>query len=394
LAIEAAVVNSKKILVFGGGNTEKLLITAGPIKIGEKNIVNSANSFGGSGVNCAARLLSMNAPAIPLLSIGDDAAGLEIRAFLEKAGTAANIGDGILAYFRSPDFFTSGLGTAESFILVHAGTRTIFKSKGSDDRAFYSSLASRINKIESNFGTEYAAVLIGHLPSPREGLDRESDPTTLIVERFYGRCPIFINFGQEQLSRGYGYWEELLKKVDYVQLHINEARGFFSESIESAKLPVLMEFLSTLEAIFCITLDDFGAICLDRQSRDGSHFIFAPEYISDESLVVDPTGAGDAFIAGTIFHLWQAGQLDRSGNYKWNNNELGAALEEGRKWAAFACTKLGGASEPPDSAALRQFVNQLQFDKTQPLMLYDRAASEQFLRIIDKACQQSAFYGQ
>ncbi len=109
---------------------------------------------------------------------------------------------------------------------------------------------------------------------------------------------------------------------------------------------------------------------------------------------MDPTGAGDAFIAGTIFHLWQAGQLDRSGNYKWNNNELGAALEEGRKWAAFACTKLGGASEPPDSAALRQFVNQLQFDKTQPLMLYDRAASEQFLRIIDKACQQSAFYGQ
>ena len=56
--------------------------------------------------------------------------------------------------------------------------------------------------------------------------------------------------------------EELLKKVDYVQLHINEARGFFSELIESAKLPILMEFLSTLEAIFCITLDDFGAICL------------------------------------------------------------------------------------------------------------------------------------
>ena len=114
----------------------------------------------------------MNAPAIPLLSIGDDAAGLEICAFLEKAGTAANIGDGTPAYLRSPDFFTPGLGTAESFIWCYACTRTIFKSKGSDDRAFYSSLASRIGKIESNFGTEFAAVLIGHLPSPREGLDK------------------------------------------------------------------------------------------------------------------------------------------------------------------------------------------------------------------------------
>jgi sugar/nucleoside kinase (ribokinase family) len=380
--------HSKPILVFGGGNAETLLIAEGPVKIGQKNGVRIAATFGGSGVNCAVRLLAMNAPAIPLLAIGGDSIGHEVRAFIEKVAAAADAGDLVRAYLRSPHFFTPGLSTAQSAILVHAGTRTIFKSTYPDEGAFYSSLAERIANANGHLGKKPAAILIGHLPSPQAGNGGKSDPTTAVVERFHGRCPILINFGQEQLSKGYGHWANLLEKVDYVQMHINEARSFFCRSIPSTRLPALAEFLSTLPATFCITLDHFGAICFRGRKSPGSEFIFVPEYINDESLVVDPTGAGDAFIAGTAFHLWQAGYLARPGKSKWDVGELAAALDEGRKWAAFACTKLGGASEPPDAATLRQFVNQRQFDTAQPLTLYDRAASGQFLRIIDKAFQQ------
>ncbi len=306
--------NSKPILVFGGGNSETLLIADGPVTIGQKNAVRTASAFGGSGVNCSVRLLSMNAPAMPLLSIGDDGIGHEIQAFVEKVATAANAGDTVLAYLRSPHFFTPGVSTAQSAVLVHAGTRTILKSKHSDEGAFYSSLVSRVADANGRLGTKPAAILIGHLPSPGEKNDGKSDPTTSIVERFYGRCPIFINFGQEQLSKGYRHWASLLEKADYVQMHINEARSFFDGSVPSTKLPALAEFLSTLRAAFCITLDHFGAICFQGQKSHDNVFIFVPEYINDESMVVDPTGAGDAFMAGTVFHLWQAGILARLGD--------------------------------------------------------------------------------
>lgn len=381
------------ILVFGGGNTETLLIADGPVEIGGKNAVRTASALGGSGVNCSVRLLAMNAPAIPILSIGGDAIGHEIQAFIEKVAAAANAGDTVLDYLRSPRFFTPGLSTAQSAVLVEAGARTIFKSKHSDEGVFYASLVSRVTGANGDLGAKPAAILIGHLPSPHEKAGEKHDPTTAIAERFHGRCPIFINFGQEQLSKGYRHWASLLDKADYVQMHINEARGFFGGSIPSTGLPALAEFLSTLPAAFCITLDHFGAICFQGRNAPGGEFIFVPEYINDESLAVDPTGAGDAFIAGTVFHLWRAGHLARPGEVKWDAGELGAALDEGRKWAAFACTKLGGASEPPDAATLRLFVNQRQFGAAQPLTLHRHAASAQFLRIIDKAFQQSGSRG-
>ncbi len=386
--------HSKPILVFGGGNSETLLIAERQVRIGGKNEVRIASTFGGSGVNCAVRLLSMNAPAMPLLSIGDDSIGHEIQAFMEEVATAADTGGIALAYLRSPRFFTPGMRTAQSTVLVDAGTRTIFKSKHSDETGFYSSLASRIADMDGQLDAEPAAISIGHLPFPRGEADGKSDPTAAIVERFHGRCPIFINFGQEQLSKGYSHWASLLEKADYVQMHINEARRFFEASIPSTKLPDLAEFLSGLQPAFCITLDHFGAICFQGRKSHDSVFIFVPEYINDESMVVDPTGAGDAFIAGTMFHFWRAGLLAASGDRIWDVSALSAALDEGRKWAAFACTKLGGASNPPDAARLRQFVNQRQFDTAQPLTLYDRTASEQFLRIIDKAFQQSELHSQ
>ncbi len=67
------------ILVVGGGNSEEILILNSELDIGEKHKVETESLIGGSGVNYVMRLLTHGYDVFPILPIGKDAIGKEIR---------------------------------------------------------------------------------------------------------------------------------------------------------------------------------------------------------------------------------------------------------------------------------------------------------------------------
>lgn len=374
------------ILVFGGANTERVLLPYNPVSIGSKNSVKCEELYGGGGVNCAVRLLATNQLAIPILNIGDDRSGHDIQEYMLKIARSANTSEELIKYIQSTDFFAPHAVTANSDILVVNGVRTIFGSYVSG-AVFTASITKRIDTVEALFGSRYLLVIIGHLPSPEDAILSSRDPTAVIMDRFFGRARIILNPGKSQLAKGYYFWRDLLLKADMLQMNINEARLFFGPAANSAKLPDIIDFIKS-EGIPCtITLDRFGAICIPVNINDNNVIIYAPEYIEDESMIIDSTGAGDAFLSGMATILTKAKNNYNTNIIGTDIDALKSALDEARKWAAFACTKIGGASFPPNNAMLDQFLKRPCFEKVQPVTEYSRRSSEQFLRLVDKACK-------
>jgi sugar/nucleoside kinase (ribokinase family) len=124
-----------------------------------------------------------------------------------------------------------------------------------------------------------------------------------------------------------------------------------------------------------LTLDRFGALGTFCGSRD---VVFAPSFALED--FEDSTGAGDAFGAGLVHSLCQAGRQPTFDCFC-------AAIKEARLWSAHACTTRGAASQCPSRQELAAFETELRRRGEDPDQIDSRdlAAWEGILRILDKA---------
>jgi sugar/nucleoside kinase (ribokinase family) len=220
------------------------------------------------------------------------------------------------------------------------------------------------------------AVLIGHLncDGPSFSTSSPGECTKTIIEKYYGRCPIFVNFGNSQLELGYDFWKDVLPRVSMMQFNLSEARQFFTEAARDTSLEALVDFLMKEGMTSVITIDRFGAI---GSYKDGRNGIILAWPLIDMEQICDPTGAGDAFAAGMVSQ--SKSRID------FTFQEFHASIEVGRTWAAFACTTLGGSSGTPDQIALNRFLEKRNSNAWRPIEIHSRSSAEQIMRLIDTA---------
>jgi len=99
-----------------------------------------------------------------------------------------------------------------------------------------------------------------------------------------------------------------------------------------------------------VTTGDSGAVAFDGQELV-EHSGFSVE-------VVDPVGAGDAFVAGALAGIFQHGSMRDFFSLPSNGRAevLHAALELGNACGALVCTRHGDTEAMPDMAQVRDFI--------------------------------------
>lgn len=290
----------RPIIVVGSGNTEHVLTCPDKLQIGEKHIVRSHDRIGGGGVNYATRLLAVGIPVLPIIAVGGDKAGELVQKNLlnRMRPLSGHYNNQASSFVAHTDFLINGYNTPQSTIIIADGKRTIFGELHGEVSLILPHANRQLEKI-CDIVTEDCpgAMMVGHLPTANNtgpGSDITITAINTISER-YPTCPIFVNFGQKQLAKGYSYWKAALAKAFYVQFNIFEARDFFKEDVKTGQLADLIDFLSGENINSVITLDKFGAVAVF--GRNNNAVMFAWPLIEDESQIVDPTG-------GRRFRCW------------------------------------------------------------------------------------------
>jgi sugar/nucleoside kinase (ribokinase family) len=206
-----------------------------------------------------------------------------------------------------------------------------------------------------------------------------------VIDAFRDRAILFANFGESQYCLGASFWEQDLRALTVFQLSVEEARHFFwgcarraqrrSAQCAPGSLAEKLRWFQQREITAVLTLDRFGAVATFRGSKG---VVFAPAFELDNFL--DSTGAGDAFGAGLVHSLCQAGGPPTLEAFV-------AAIATARLWSAYACTTRGAASECPSAAELAAFEDELHLKGQAPEQIdcRDLADWDGILRILDKA---------
>lgn len=378
---------SGAVLTVGGGNAEYTLTPRSPFRSGSKHSVISTPLYGGSGVNYSAKLMGYGFAVLPVLSIGDDPLGQEIREELRRISTDANLPQQVNQWLMRSSFLMPNSRTPRSTIVVEPnGRRTILKEYlTAEERGnFLEHVKHSLDDLESrDLMNKVRAVVIGHIEAdrmtPKEIEDREKKgrvpnpgPVTAhIIERFDGKAPLFVNFGESQIMRGYSAWEPLLSKLEVFQLNANELIRF-SGSERSIEEIMSIDWLK-MPSYSVITMDRFGSLCVGSHKRM-SELIVA--WSSHSHKLKDTTGAGDAFLSGiTSAAVENPKQLQqRQGVFQ--------LMSRGRVWAERACLHYGGASETPSREELEIFSHGCDFED--PIAL-DEHQAKTILRILSTA---------
>jgi sugar/nucleoside kinase (ribokinase family) len=335
------------VVVYGGANLEYSLEPGGEVVLGRKHDVEARVVFGGSGVNYTMRLLRAGVPVLPVLSVGNDEVGRSIQSEILEAAVTVPCSEDVMRFVASDDFFVPGLRTGRSTIIVDrkGRSRTILREPARGNEGVLEHVERRTNEIVSQHGDALGFVMVGHIQSDRAGPGgHRGRCTERVLDRFREvGSPVFLNPGSAQIEQGFSFWKNHLDGVEVLQLNLGEMRAFLDDGGPRLSLASIVDRLQQRRLTGIVTLDRFGAICTHRDVH-GSVLLAWPFRLDD---VTDTTGAGDAFGAGVVSVL----RRDRSCSY----GHLFNAVDEGRTWAAFACTKVGGASECPDVPELARF---------------------------------------
>ena len=119
----------RPVLAIGSGNDEHVLRCDQEVILGQKHLVDTAERFGGSCINYALRLLACGIPVIPIASIGGDEIGRRIREYLLTVANQYCPDEAVLQFLSSEAFFTPGIRTPHTSVLVHGSRRTIFSPR-------------------------------------------------------------------------------------------------------------------------------------------------------------------------------------------------------------------------------------------------------------------------
>lgn len=263
------------ILTVGGGNGEYTLTPYSPYREGGKHSVRSRPLYGGSGMNYSAKLMGYRIPTLPILSIGNDDLGKEIRAELLRICSDAALPRQVKDWVGSNEFFVPNARTPRSTIIVQGGRRTIFKEGiPPEERGdFLAHIKSSLDRLKARGILDHVqAVMIGHIQADEpigeeiEALKQGRIPgpgpcTEYIANYFYQRdVPIFANFGESQLRRGHEAWSSVLDKLEVFQLNADELVRFFGPKRE---LDEIVQSDMVRKSKYCVvTMDKFGALCV------------------------------------------------------------------------------------------------------------------------------------
>lgn len=372
----------KPIIAVGGANAEVILESYEPtdLNLGEKYTVAQHNHIGGSAVNFSSWLLDNKKFVIPVLVVGADQVGRNIRESLLEKADKDKFGLLIDRFLTSPAFFHEDIRTPVSTILLHNHQRTIFKQKLEGVEHIHSHIAYQTKAIGDLFDQEIGSILIGHIESDAshfENINNGEPKTTLFLineARKKYKCFVYAVFGKSQYEYGCDYWESYLGSIDILQLNIRESKVFFQRANRSTKLEDMIEWFRKQNIAVILTMDQFGAIGINGISEKIYHVW--PLLSSDS--VKDPTGAGDAFAAGMLSILSQKNSI--------SYENFGRAMAEGNIWAACACQMLGGTGTAIANpvSALRHKLGARCEDEIEKM---DIGHAKKIIRFIDLAYQ-------
>ncbi|MBU7036396.1 MAG: carbohydrate kinase family protein [Theionarchaea archaeon] len=364
------------ILVIGSGYVEYLLELHGDFELGRKHVVTCHEFIGGSGINHTLRLIHAGFPALPILSIGKDQLGQNIREKILISAKRAGISQQVLTFIDSEEFFAANIRTPLSAIVVGNVRKTNFSSQIYGSTYFLDHVRSRLEYLDAQPNIDIKAIIIGHIHADSPDLipSHMGECTKHIIDSFSGKRFLFGNFGDSQICMGVDFWEEHLRKLSVFQLNLNEMRRFFGPDGSKKSLVDIVHWFRDKRITAVITLDKFGAVGIHK---DGQNRVILAWPFELEDYV-DSTGAGDAFGAGLTSKLYQ------KGNFSFG--EFLSAIEEARVWAAYACTTLGGATLCPDQPSLREF-HQHVLVQPHPIEVQQMEHAERILQILDKAYQ-------
>jgi sugar/nucleoside kinase (ribokinase family) len=362
----------RPILTVGAANAERLTEVEA-IRLGEKHLTSPALlGGGGSAVNHACRLLAVGIPALPLFPLGDDEAGALVREALASAARTGALPEDEDARLRSwlDGLVQPGTTTGSSTVVVErGGRRTAFSEVGTASHGFEAVCRRCIEALDPE---SLEAVVVGHVHADAVLGGRI---TSGLLERFAGRTLVVANLGRSQYRLGSGRWLSELREVDVVQLSAEEAMEFAaSASRPLSTLRAVAEWFQENGLTTVVTIDRFGAVGL---FRGDSRVVLAWPYELG-SAMRDGTGAGDAFAAGLAAFLARD-----AGGHATSIQQLRRAMEEARTWAAYACTRLGGASDCPTRQQLGAFTARTAAAYHVEVVSLSRA--DEYLRVLDGA---------
>ena len=363
------------IVTIGSGNGENILVSDIPVEVGHKHSVTMREMYGGSGVNHSFRLASMGKNILPILTIGNDRIGSGMQQVLGEVAQHNHVSPLVSDYIRSDNFFDENITTPTSTVIVDGTVRTIFSQKVQCVEHYDSHISKRLEKIETLIGDVPGAIMIGHIHSDNSDclFGEDGGSTKYLVNRYKKKCLIYSNFGNSQIQLGLDFWKNELGDIDVFQLNIAEARKFFlGEDETEPGLPKLVDIIRKMKITAVITIDRFGAIGLHRDKPDKLIFAWSLIGVND---IVDTTGAGDAFAAGMVSRLLDAGENDFTAFHQ--------AMEVARNWSAYACTRLGGSADCPNQDELSRFVARYSSNTKSIVESVPREEAEKYLKLID-----------
>lgn len=358
------------VLVVGGANIEYIYEKNDDTKLfAKQNYSEKTTELGGSGLNYALKLMSANINVFPILPLGKDLDGENIRERLCEIQEKMIF---VKFNLKELDILSENIKTMESLIISEKRGRTIWanENKKLSNDIFNQIIDKNINLLKDIVPPKI--VMIGHIHSDSELTKTEELSTYKIINKYQNKSFLYVNFGRSQLSYGFEFWEEILKKVDILQFNLEEVKHFFSKSNYENSLVDILKKLQKLNLTVVVTLDKLGAICIVKNTKK---IIYAQEFIIDNYK--DKTGAGDSFACGVVFDLIKNNTVE---NLTYNT--LNQAIETGRTWASYTCTHLGGTGYCPNEYELITFHNKIT-NGTQPWGM--KEIDYDIINLIDKA---------
>jgi len=360
------------VVAVGSSVGENIYEVRSQLFVGGKHIASRKKFIGGSGINYTFRLTNMQIPVIPILPVGRDSLGLDIQSQIQKLCREQVADSGIESYLADEKFFCPDIHTPESTIIVNRDTRTIVTEELSDRSldALAEHIPARMNEILKDEKVNIKAVMIGHI----YGDDRrggEITKTLIDQIRRRGGIKIFTNFGLSQIRLGAKHWKNTLKKIDYFQLSIDEAREFFGRQPKTSSLQSIIQWFKSQNLTAIITMDRFGGVATFREQEN---VVLAWPFELHKKLA-DSTGAGDAFASGLISVIIGDG---------YSKDDIYKPIFEARRWSAYACTTVGGSADCPNRKQLARFVTDVA--EFASIRISSIEEVQLILRLLDKAC--------
>lgn len=372
------------LLTVGAGNAEHLLRLPGDFKVDMKHLVEIEEMFGGGGVNHSLRLLSAGFDVFPILPVGHDANGEQIRQLLLGAAKSGSANRRVLDYCdpNPPDaFFDPNIHTPTTTIVADGNHRTVLAQKLQNGEHFLKHIQARAEAVEQFVPEGLGGMMISHLQSDGRHIspDNPGECTSHLLERFGPDCTTLVNFGASQIDLGFDFWKRrgVFEHIDVLQLNLTEAKRFFSDNYDERRpLPSIVDKLRREQITAIITLDRFGALGVHRALTDSVIIAWPALELAD---VKDATGAGDAFAAGVMSYLCEHNRV--------TPGAFQTAIECGRIWAARACASIGAAGECPNQVGLYEFAQSLPEDKRQATEVRIPHHAREIMSLLDIAFQ-------